>query len=296
MLFDDTPVIATRNVTAVVSLVAALALSAFASGASAAGNPAVAASQVALRAEGFYAGPVDGISGAATVGALRALQRAHGIDADGVIGNRTAELLGVFVPRKLGARPLRLHRVGWDVAELQFALAWHGFPSGRFDGRFGVHLAGALRRFQASAGLVADGVLGPATLAALRSPPPRSPLALRWPVSAPVGDRFGPRGDRFHAGVDLIAPLGTPVGAAAAGRVTWVGVRAGWGLVVTLAHAEGVRTMYAHLSASSVRLGERVAAGATIGLVGASGDATGPHLHFEVRLGGAAVDPLSVLP
>jgi murein DD-endopeptidase MepM/ murein hydrolase activator NlpD len=95
--------------------------------------------------------------------------------------------------------------------------------------------------------------------------------------------------------VDLAEPTGAPVEAAAAGRVVWVGVRVGWGLVVTLAHTDGVRTMYAHLSGSSVRLGQRVAAGATIGLVGSTGDATGPHLHFEVRLRGAAVDPLSAL-
>jgi murein DD-endopeptidase MepM/ murein hydrolase activator NlpD len=110
-----------------------------------------------------------------------------------------------------------------------------------------------------------------------------------------VDDGFGPRGDRFHAGVDLPAPMGTPVEAAASGRVVWAGVRAGWGLVVTLAHTHGVRTMYAHLSRDSVQLGQHVAAGTTIGLVGATGDATGPHLHFEVRLRGAAVDPLPSL-
>jgi murein DD-endopeptidase MepM/ murein hydrolase activator NlpD len=268
---------------------------AFASGASAAGNPAVAASQVALRAEGFYDGPVDGISGPATVDALRTLQSAHGLAADGVVGNLTAALLGRFAPRRLGSRSLTLDQTGWDVAELQFGLAWHGFPSGAFDGRFGEHLDGALRRFQAFARLVPDGVVGPETVAALRSPPPVSPIPLRWPLSAPVGDRFGPRGDRFHAGVDLIAPMGAPVGAAASGRVAWVGARPGWGLVVTLAHSDGVRTMYAHLSTSTVQLGQHVAGGATIGLVGATGDATGPHLHFEVRLRGAAVDPLLAL-
>lgn len=283
------------NLKAVVPCVAALALFMCAPLASAIGNPAVAASQVALRADGFYNGPVDGISGTATVQALRALQSAHHIAADGVLGNRTAHMLGVFVPRRLGTRPLRLKSVGWDVAELQFTLAWHGFPSGSFDGRFGAHVDGALRRFQAFAGLAIDGMVGPATLVALRSPPPTSSLRLRWPLRAELGDRFGPRGDRFHAGIDLIAPMGEPVGAAARGRVTWVGVRTGWGLLVTVAHGDGVRTMYAHLSKSSVRVGQRVTAGATIGLVGASGDATGPHLHFEVRVRGAAVDPLLFL-
>jgi murein DD-endopeptidase MepM/ murein hydrolase activator NlpD len=64
---------------------------------------------------------------------------------------------------------------------------------------------------------------------------------------------------------------------------------------VTIAHVDGVRTMYAHLSTIAVHLGEWVAGGAVIGLVGSTGDATGPHLHFEVRLDGAAVDPLRAL-
>jgi murein DD-endopeptidase MepM/ murein hydrolase activator NlpD len=288
-------VVVKNSLKAVVPAVAALALSAHVAGAATAGDPAVAASQVALQAKGYYGGPVDGIDGRATVRALRRLQSAHGLSADGVLGHRTAHFLGVFVPRRLGARLLRMKRVGWDVAELQFSLAWHGFPSGRFDGRFGAHLDGALRRFQTFAGLTPDGVAGRATLAALRSRPPAVPFRLRRPLSAPVGDRFGPRGDRFHAGADFPAPMGAAVGAAAAGRVAWVGVRSGWGLVVTLAHGDGVRTMYAHLSWSSVRLGQRVTAGAPVGLVGATGDATGPHLHFEVRVRGAAVDPLPAL-
>jgi peptidoglycan hydrolase-like protein with peptidoglycan-binding domain len=288
-------VVVKRSLKTVVPLAAALALSTHAAGAAVTGDPAVAASQVALLAKGFYPGPVDGIEGKATVRALRRLQKAHGLRADGVLGHRTARLLGAFAPRRLGTRLLRMKRTGWDVAELQFSLAWHGFPSGRFDGRFGAHLDEALRRFQKFAGLSADGVAGPATLRALHSRRPTVAFRLRRPLSAPVGDRFGPRGDRFHAGVDFPAPRGTDVGAAAAGRVAWVGVRSGWGLVVTLAHRDGVRTMYAHLSWSSVRLGQHVRAGATLGLVGATGDATGPHLHFEVRIRGAAVDPLPAI-
>jgi peptidoglycan hydrolase-like protein with peptidoglycan-binding domain len=260
-----------------------------------AGDPATAALQVALRQQGVYAGPVDGIAGAATASAVRALQTANGLMVDGVAGPQTDRLLGPFTRRELGARMLERGDLGWDVAELQFALAWHGFPSGAFDGRFGAHLEGALRRFQQFARVPVDGVAGAATLAALKAPLPRPAVALAWPIDAPVGDAFGPRGDRFHAGVDLVAGMGDPVRAAAAGRVVWVGYRSGWGLVVTLAHGDGVRTLYAHLSSATVRLGDRVATGATVGLVGATGDATGPHLHFEVRVGGAAIDPLSAL-
>jgi murein DD-endopeptidase MepM/ murein hydrolase activator NlpD len=141
-----------------------------------------------------------------------------------------------------------------------------------------------------------DGLAGPRTLAALREPPPRVPIGLAWPVEAAPGDGFGPRGDRFHAGLDLEAPAGAPVRAAAAGRVSWVGPRDGWGLLVVIAHGDGVRTFYAHLSTATVRLGEHLAAGTLLGRVGATGDASGPHLHFEVRVHGAAVDPLRALP
>ncbi len=266
-----------------------------ASSASAAGDPATAALQVALLRQGVYAGPVDGIAGAATTMAVRALQSEHGLATDGVAGPRTNELLGRFGRRELGARMLGRGNLGWDVAELQFALAWHGFPSGPFDGRFGAHLEGALRRFQRFARLPVDGLAGAGTVAALRAPVPRPAIALAKPLDAPVGDRYGPRGDRFHAGIDIVAAAGTPVHAAAAGRVTWVGYRDGWGLVVTLAHAAGVRTLYAHLSQAAVSLGQTVDLGAIVGSVGATGDATGPHLHFEVRVDGAAVDPLTAL-
>jgi murein DD-endopeptidase MepM/ murein hydrolase activator NlpD len=78
--------------------------------------------------------------------------------------------------------------------------------------------------------------------------------------------------------------------------VTWAGTRAGgWGKLVTVAHVDGVRTMYAHLSAILVRVGDWIAGGTVIGRVGSTGHATGPHLHFEVRIHGAAVDPLRSL-
>jgi murein DD-endopeptidase MepM/ murein hydrolase activator NlpD len=84
---------------------------------------------------------------------------------------------------------------------------------------------------------------------------------------------------------------------AAAGRVTFAGVSSGgWGRLVTIAHTRGTRTLYAHLSTVAVHVGQRVQAGQRIGRVGASGRASGPHLHFEVQVRGAAVDPLPALP
>lgn len=195
-----------------------------------------------------------------------------------------------------GEAALKSGAHGRAVRTLQLELALHGFPSGTIDGRFGPHLTSAVRRFQRSIGLAADGVVGPTTLAALDAAPRTSPIPLVWPLLARVADGFGPRGNRFHSGIDLPAPLGTPVLAAGAGFVTWAGPRSGgWGLLVVLRHEDGVRTMYAHLSAIDVRVGDVVAGGTVIGRVGATGDATGPHLHFEVRVRGAAIDPLSAL-
>jgi murein DD-endopeptidase MepM/ murein hydrolase activator NlpD len=283
----------TRARLALPLLIAALALPAKAA---AAGVARVAALQVALRAHGLYLGPIDGVQGPGTVHAVRRLQRRAGIRPDGVAGPRTRRALGRLGRPLLGRRALGVGSVGWDVAELQFLLAWHGFPSGPFDGAFGARTDQSLRRFQRWAHLAPDGRAGPATYAALSAPTARCPIALAWPLQVPVADRFGPRGNRFHAGIDLPAPHGTGVAAAGAGRVAYAGYRAGgWGNLVTIAHRAGVRTMYAHLSRVDVRVGQRVGAGFQVGLVGATGDATGPHLHFEVRLRGAAVDPLTGL-
>jgi peptidoglycan hydrolase-like protein with peptidoglycan-binding domain len=277
-------------------LAAAAALLVAGAAAGRTGKSHVAALQVALRAKGLYAGDVDGIAGPQTKRAVRILQRRARLEVDGVVGPRTRSVLGRFGRHRLGRRILRRGMTGWDVAELQFLLAWHGFPSGGFDGRLGRRTHRAVLRFQRWAGLLVDGLAGPATISVLRAPPPISPIALSPPVAAPVGDLFGPRGARFHAGVDFPAPSGAPVVAAAAGRVTYAGwLDGGWGSVVTLRHGRGVRTTYAHLSRIDVRLGESVSTGERLGLVGATGNATGPHLHFEVRFRGAYVDPLTAL-
>ena len=257
----------------------------------------LAALQVALQSRGVYAGSIDGIKGAATTRAIKRFQRRAGLPADGVPGPKTRRALGAYGKHLLGSRPLTRGAAGWDVAALQFLLAWHGFPSSTIDGGLGVHTERALRHFQRWAGLKPDGVAGDTTYAALRGALPTCPITLAWPIAAPVGDAFGPRGNRFHAGIDLVAPQGTPVAAAAAGRVVFARFAAGgWGNLVIVAHADGVKTMYAHLSTITVHRKELVSVGSRLGTVGATGDATGPHLHFEVRLRGAAVDPRSALP
>jgi murein DD-endopeptidase MepM/ murein hydrolase activator NlpD len=279
---------------AALSLLAAFVL---APGALASRDAGLAALQVALQARGIYAGSIDGVKGPATTNAIRRFQRRNGLAADGVPGPRTRRALGRYGRHVLGSRPLTEGAVGWDVAALQFLLAWHGFPSSTIDGGLGEHTERALRRFQRWSGLEPDGVAGATTYAALRKVPASCPIALAWPLAAPIGDRFGTRGNRFHAGIDLVAAQGTPVGAAAAGRVVFAGFLAGgWGNLVVVAHTNGVRTMYAHLASVAVHVKQVVGAGTRLGTVGATGHASGPHLHFEVRLRGAAIDPATALP
>jgi murein DD-endopeptidase MepM/ murein hydrolase activator NlpD len=244
------------------------------------GDPDVAALQVALRARGLYLADIDGWYGPKTAAALRA-----------VPGGRAA-----LDPRDLGSRILRKGMSGWDVAELQFLLAWHGFPSGTFDGVFGDHVQAAVLAFQDWAGVPTTGRAGPLTLAALRTPLPRSPLKLLAPVPGPVGDLFGPRDDRFHAGIDIPAPAGAFVSAAASGVVVYAGWKdGGFGNTVEIDHGGGLHSLYFHLQRVDVSLGEAVSAGERVGLVGSTGESTGPHLHFELHLWGAAVDPLTAL-
>jgi peptidoglycan hydrolase-like protein with peptidoglycan-binding domain len=278
--------------------VAALAVAALVLAPPAASHDAgVAALQVALRARGLYAGSIDGLRGPRTTSAIKRFQRGAGLEPDGIPGPSTRRALGPYGTHLLGTRRLARRASGWDVAALQFLLAWHGFPSRAIDGHLGWRTERALRRFQRWAGLVPDGVAGGRTITALRRSPARCPTALAWPVMGAVTSPFGPRGNWFHAGIDIAAPFGTPVAAAAPGRVVFAGRAAGgWGKLVVVAHAGHVRSLYAHLATVGAALEQTVATGTTLGTVGATGHANGPHLHLEVRLRGAAVDPLGCLP
>ena len=121
------------------------------------------------------------------------------------------------------------------------------------------------------------------------------------PVAGPyrLTARFGETGEHWasgaHTGLDFAAPLGTPVVAASGGRVIQAGYAGAYGNLVIIDHG-GVTTYYAHLSAIRVSVADDVGAGHQVGEVGATGNATGPHLHFEVRIDGQARDPASFLP
>lgn len=114
----------------------------------------------------------------------------------------------------------------------------------------------------------------------------------------PLSSRFGRRGDPLrgtpavHYGIDIPGPLGTPVLAAAPGTVRFAGTAGSYGGMVEIAHDGAVGTRYAHLSRILVRPGARVEQGQPVALMGSTGRSTGSHLHFEVRVGGSAVDPL----
>jgi murein DD-endopeptidase MepM/ murein hydrolase activator NlpD len=116
-----------------------------------------------------------------------------------------------------------------------------------------------------------------------------------WPVSGPVTSPFGMRWGRMHTGIDIGVPYGTPIHAAAAGRVIYAGWMDGYGNLVFVDHGGGISTGYAHQSSIAVSLGETVSQGQVIGYVGCTGHCFGPHLHFEVRVNGSPVDPLGYL-
>ncbi len=112
-------------------------------------------------------------------------------------------------------------------------------------------------------------------------------------ISSGFGTRWHPLlgGYRFHAGVDLVAPAGAPIFATSPGMVSGAGWCGGYGLCVTVDHGDGLYTLYGHLSRVDVATGQQVANGQSLGLVGSTGQSTGPHLHYEVRVNGHPVDP-----
>ena len=112
---------------------------------------------------------------------------------------------------------------------------------------------------------------------------------------------FGPRrdpitgGSRQHAGLDFAGPNGTPIVSTATGVVTFAGWQSGYGRLIKIQHDFGIETRYAHLSRIRVKVGQRVSRGERIGDMGASGRVTGVHLHYEVRVGGKAVNPMTYI-
>jgi murein DD-endopeptidase MepM/ murein hydrolase activator NlpD len=132
-------------------------------------------------------------------------------------------------------------------------------------------------------------------------PEPGAPGELLWPVSGPITSPFGMRMHPvyhrliMHNGIDIAVPTGTPVAAAATGTIIVASYQGSCGNMVAIDHHGGLSTMYCHLSQIFVGVGQEVQRGQTIGAAGATGDATGPHVHFQVMQNGHPVDPMSFL-
>ena len=271
-------------------------------------------------------GGVDGIFGPATANSLKAFQTQRGLPADGVVDNATAEALNTAPAAPEATAPevevVADGRVGFAVygekggrvSTLQQALVNAGITvRGGVDGDFGAATASAVMSFQRKAGLQVTGVVNQATADALGIS--ATPIPVDSPVAAasidvfPVQGRCGyadtwhaPRsGGRVHLGVDIIAARGNLVYAAAEGTITKVyydrpGSLSGNG--VRLTTDDGTYFFYAHFDtiAEGISPGVRVQAGQVVGTIGATGNTSTPHLHFEIHPGGGtAVNPYPIV-
>jgi murein DD-endopeptidase MepM/ murein hydrolase activator NlpD len=215
--------------------------------------------------------------------------------------------------RQLEGRILRRGDVGTVVAQVQRMI---GVTA---DGIFGPITARALRDFQSRAGLPRTGKVDARTRAALAAAAPATPApatgtqapatpapataaptpaagcapALVAPVSGTRSAGFGD--GRHHQGVDIAAPIGRAVRAAACGIVSFTGTQSGYGRMICVQHTPSFSTCYAHLSTIEVARGARVGPGQLIGRVGMTGRTSGPHLHFETRVDGQPRDPAPYL-
>lgn len=122
------------------------------------------------------------------------------------------------------------------------------------------------------------------------------PSAMRWPLNNRVTSEYGPRWGRIHEGLDIAADVGAPVSAAESGRVDHAGWISGYGNTLIIDHGGDMTTLYGHLNGFAVSEGQTVSIGQVVGYVGNSGYSRGPHLHFEVRVGGVRVNPRQYLP
>jgi len=149
-------------------------------------------------------------------------------------------------------------------------------------------LAAQIAQAERQAGSVSSGASSPS------EPVPSSGFI--WPVSGPITSPFGMRWGTLHPGIDIGVPSGTPVHAAASGTVIWCGWMSGYGNLVMIDHHNGLVTLYGHNTSVAVSCNENVSQGQVVSYSGCTGFCTGPHVHFEVRVHGAPVDPLGYLP
>jgi murein DD-endopeptidase MepM/ murein hydrolase activator NlpD len=243
----------------------------------------------------------DGIFGPQTDAAVREYQQSAGLDVDGIVGLNTwsslfgqagasgASLGGSNVP------PQVKQKVEQTLQQAGTELAAQGNTGAQGDTGAGTTVGGQVNAAPPSA-------TTPTSQPNTTLPTTQAPAAgscssatISTPVNGTLTSPYGPRGGRNHDGMDIAAPTGTPVRAAACGTVSMAGQQSGYGNIVCITHTSQFSTCYAHLSRFGTSNGAQVQQGQVIGYVGCTGSCTGPHLHFETRVNGQAQNPSTYL-
>lgn len=231
---------------------------------------------------------VDGIFGKQTEAAVMQVQELAGIAADGIVGKATEAALRMLEESVI----TYIVRRGDTLSDIAFA---YGTSVNQIMRRNGLNNPHQL--------YVGQRLLIP-NISQMKVDGSRrtSRVQFIWPVQGQISSGYGWRNHpitrvrHFHAGLDIAAPRGTPVRAAAAGKVVQAGNMGAYGLAVVIDHGMGYSSWYGHCSKLLVRVGDMVKAGQQIALVGSTGRATGPHLDFRIKIGEYAINPLELLP
>lgn len=230
---------------------------------------------------------VDGVFGPETETLVRQIQSSVGLEPDGVVGEKTSNVLD-HLRQSVFAYTVQS---GDNLTKL----------ANRYDTT--VTNISCYNGLQNPDRLLPGQVLYiPTDSVATLSRSDSRGLELQWPVKGRISSGYGYRihpilrTRHFHGGIDIAAPEGTAVKAAASGKVIKAGQLGNYGLAVVLEHSGGVTTWYGHNSKLLVRVGETVKQGQTVALVGRTGLVTGPHLDFRIKIGNQTEDPLDWLP